>query len=592
MSRSRSEVFRLSAVTLLSLLVWLLSRGQAHAAEHYDFTYPDRNSFLSNGWGFRALTATGAIRNTEQTAGAVVSYDQIAHPGILRIPADVGDLWGNLNNTRNSLFRNLPSNWTSVRLKLAFAPNVNYQQAGLLVYQDDDNYVQITRIYENGPLVTFARETYGNPTNLNSTTVSATTLYLRLDRSPSSDTITAYYSLDGTTWTSQGSVTQSLTEPFLAIVVGASPSGFPNADLSWVEVMTDTAPPPAAAFSLYPGSLIFRTVAGSANPSSQTVNLLNSGASSITWTAADNASWLSVSPAKGGTPGVLSVSVNAAGLAAGVYEGSVTVTDTSNVNSPQTVAATLIVNPNTTVSVWPWKDGKQGALSISVDDSQGSCYDELTRNGFRGTYFANGTTAPSFYTAYYNAGMELGSHLAVHECSAFDDNTLREYIDSNVQGICATTPQPCDQLISLAWPCGFNTLGEQRIASDYFLSSRGYNYNLLEEQVPADFQDLKSFNSHEHTPYPPSDLKTVVDSAVQQGKWANLVFHTTCDDDGAIDYAAGRDIWVAPIGTVIKYILQAERFALSGYRKHPTRLPFRSIVCRYRLQGCALLKQP
>ena len=80
----------------------------------------------------------------------MVSYDQAAHPGLLRIPADTGDLWASLNNTRNSLFRNLPANWTSIRLKLSFAPTQNYQQAGLLAYQDDDNYVQICRIYENG----------------------------------------------------------------------------------------------------------------------------------------------------------------------------------------------------------------------------------------------------------------------------------------------------------------------------------------------------------------------------------------------------------------------------------------------------------
>src|SRR6266545_4929519 len=78
------------------------------AATHYDFTYPDRASLLADGWSFIAVAPSGAFRDTEQTTGAVVSYDQTAHLGVLRIPADTGDLWESLNNTRNSLFRNLP----------------------------------------------------------------------------------------------------------------------------------------------------------------------------------------------------------------------------------------------------------------------------------------------------------------------------------------------------------------------------------------------------------------------------------------------------------------------------------------------------
>jgi hypothetical protein len=83
--------------------------------------------------------------DTEQRTGALVSYDQQAHPGIIRIPVDVGDLWSIANDTRNSLFHDLPSDWTSIRLKIAsFNPIMYYQQAGLYAYQNDDNYVMLT----------------------------------------------------------------------------------------------------------------------------------------------------------------------------------------------------------------------------------------------------------------------------------------------------------------------------------------------------------------------------------------------------------------------------------------------------------------
>ncbi len=145
---------------------------------------------------------------------------------------------GGLNNTRNTLLRDIPSNWTSIRLKLSFAPTQNYQQAGLLVYQNDNNYVQVTRIYENGNRVTFAREVNGSPNIVNSILETATSnLHLRLYRDPGTGAITGYYSLDGANWITLGSVTQILNNTHLAIVVGASPSGFPNADFAWAEVI-------------------------------------------------------------------------------------------------------------------------------------------------------------------------------------------------------------------------------------------------------------------------------------------------------------------------------------------------------------------
>ena len=108
------------------------------------FNYTNRAALLADGWSFIATNAGGA-RNTELTNPALqaVSYDQTAHPGTLRIPCTMGDMLGAANNTTNSLFRNLSSNWVSMRLSLAFAPVANYQQAALMLYQDDDNYVEV-----------------------------------------------------------------------------------------------------------------------------------------------------------------------------------------------------------------------------------------------------------------------------------------------------------------------------------------------------------------------------------------------------------------------------------------------------------------
>ncbi len=217
----------------------------AQGMGHYDFTYANRANLLAGGWDFLAQAASGAARDTEQTTGVMVSFDQSAHPGVLRIPADTGDLWGAANNSRNSLFRSLPANWMSLRLKLSFAPTQNYQQAGLVAYQDDNNYVQITRIYNNGNKVSFVRESSGSATILQSTdTMVATNLCLRLDRDMATEMIIGNYSLDGVNWIALGSgVIQPLNNPHLAIFVGASSGGFPDANLEWVDVVTPQSLP-------------------------------------------------------------------------------------------------------------------------------------------------------------------------------------------------------------------------------------------------------------------------------------------------------------------------------------------------------------
>ena len=56
-----------------------------------------------------------------------------------------------------------------------------------------------------------------------------------------------------------------------------------------------------------------------------------------------------MSPVSGTGAGAISASVNTAGLAAGTYTGTVTVTAAGATGSPKTIAVTLTVNPATPV---------------------------------------------------------------------------------------------------------------------------------------------------------------------------------------------------------------------------------------------------
>jgi gliding motility-associated-like protein len=277
----------------------------------------------------------------------------------------------------------------------------------------------------------------------------------------------------------------------------------------------------------------------------------------------------------GVTDGILKIGVNTNGMQQGIYYGSITIKSPQSTADPIIVSATLVINPDVPVNLTTWKDGYSSAMSLSVDDGQPSGFDELQSNGFSGTYLYIGTVPPSFFTSYYNAGMELGSHTVNHHCAEVTDDNLRtQEFEPNILGMCSNTPEPCSDVITLAWPCGYTSYHEQAVATEYFLSARGYNINQLEDATPDNFMNLKSYNSHEHTPYPPADLKTVVDDAIAQKKWFNLVLHNLNNDDGAFTYAHSKDIWVNSIGTIIKYILQRDRFILTNYSETTNEVTF------------------
>jgi len=115
--------------------------------------------------------------------------------------------------------------------------------------------------------------------------------------------------------------------------------------------LTVTDSPPAPVLSVTPGILSFTGQAGGGNPASQSLSVANSGGGTLSWTASDNAAWLSAAPAGGTAPSTLTVSVDAAGLAAGAYNGAVTIASAGATGSPGVIPVTLTVTNAPTV--WP-----------------------------------------------------------------------------------------------------------------------------------------------------------------------------------------------------------------------------------------------
>jgi hypothetical protein len=81
--------------------------------------------------------------------------------------------------------------------------------------------------------------------------------------------------------------------------------------------------PPAIGTS--PTGFSFTVQRGSGNPATQTLNISNTGGGTLTWTASDNAAWLTLSPASGTNNGAMSVSAATGSLAVGTYSGAITI---------------------------------------------------------------------------------------------------------------------------------------------------------------------------------------------------------------------------------------------------------------------------
>ncbi|HOX05006.1 MAG TPA: Ig-like domain-containing protein, partial [Planctomycetota bacterium] len=85
-----------------------------------------------------------------------------------------------------------------------------------------------------------------------------------------------------------------------------------------------------------------------ANASSQTFTVRNSVGGTMTYTISDNVAWLGCDPVSGDSTGdtdTITVSYDTAGLVAGTYSATITVTSPEADNSPQTIAVTLTVTP-------------------------------------------------------------------------------------------------------------------------------------------------------------------------------------------------------------------------------------------------------
>lgn len=197
----------------------------------YDFsTYADRAALLAGGFDFIAQPGN---RDTENATH--ISY---ATGGGIQLAVQAGDLWEGLNNSVNTIFRNLPSDWQSVEVEMDYDPLLgDVMQAGADIYQDDDNYVGGVRIYSGGTeRFTTVSEISGTAAATNNA-FSSTSFWILIERDVNTypANILTSISSDGVSYTALQSYNRTLSSPRLALFSGG-PSSYTTATYKKVTV--------------------------------------------------------------------------------------------------------------------------------------------------------------------------------------------------------------------------------------------------------------------------------------------------------------------------------------------------------------------
>ena len=121
-------------------------------------------------------------------------------------------------------------------------------------------------------------------------------------------------------------------------------------DCGWLDKVEWTSGGSSPTISFNPASFTFSATQGGANPSTQTLNISNSGGGTLNWTLSDDAAWLSLSPTSGTNTGSSILTVNIAGMSAGSYNATIAISASGATNTPQPVPVALIVNSQSTTT--------------------------------------------------------------------------------------------------------------------------------------------------------------------------------------------------------------------------------------------------
>ncbi|MFX1513503.1 MAG: NosD domain-containing protein [Promethearchaeota archaeon] len=165
-------------------------------------------------------------------------WSLIIHPGYLRISIQEGDIIADQNTIENVLLQDAPLGDFEIVTRLNFTPaELGANHAGLIIFQDEDNYIRLIRCYMEhfGNVILVNQEIDGNYYDKKYTEKSLNTTHLKISKEK--NLYRTFYSLDGIYWIEIGSgFSQSLTDLKIGLIAFAVEGVEQDADFDYFHV--------------------------------------------------------------------------------------------------------------------------------------------------------------------------------------------------------------------------------------------------------------------------------------------------------------------------------------------------------------------
>ncbi|MDN3654020.1 polysaccharide deacetylase family protein [Ferruginibacter paludis] len=250
-----------------------------------------------------------------------------------------------------------------------------------------------------------------------------------------------------------------------------------------------------------------------------------------------------------------------------------------------------VTNAQLDSAVFSWPEGKQAAVSLSFDDARESQVivgtNLLDLYDIKATFFVQPSSVIKRLEGWKKAvanGHEIGNHSLTHPCTGnfswSRKNALEDYTLKNMR----TELMECNKLIEellhvkaevFAYPCGqkfvgkgANTKSYVPLVSKMFLLGRGWMDEAANDPSYCNFAQLtgvemdgKNFDQ----------ILPLLEDARKNGNWLVLAGHEMGDSGEQTTRLAmlkqlaeyvqnpANGIWIAPMGTVAKYIQKQKK---------------------------------
>ena len=231
----------------------------------------------------------------------------------LTVSLEEGDLWRANNDAKNLFLQNAGGDWTvETAIQFSQPPTESFQQAGIAVYQDDDNFFKI--VYQggggSGSITTGGDKDAWDASGSDSTNAfTGNQVWLRMSKDR--NTYTVFYSADGVEFTKAKEYTNEYMSPKIVLIANTGNQAAPEiqATFQYFKVLDEDQPEvPATGITLDQSELSLAPEA--TFQLTATVEPENATDKEVTWTSSDET--------------VATVDEN--GLVTAVAEGSATVT--------------------------------------------------------------------------------------------------------------------------------------------------------------------------------------------------------------------------------------------------------------------------